>query len=181
MEEYYAGIGSRSIPQYVYNSLYLIGAFLAKNGLILRSGAALGSDTACEQGCNSVNGKSEIYLPWSNFNGHNSKLILDKTDQQIIDLAKKFHPRFDTLSQGAKALISRNGYQVLGYDLNTPSKFIICYTKDGHTIGGTGQALRMAEYYKIPIFNLGHYKTTEEIFNNFKGFYNYIKNGGTIL
>ena len=50
--------------------------------------------------------------------------------------------------------MGRNGYQVLGYDLKTPSKFLICWTKDGKETGGTAQAMRIAKDYKIPVYNL---------------------------
>ena len=37
---------------------------------------------------------------------------------------------------------------------NPPSNFVVCYTPDGKASGGTGQAIRIAEYYNIPIYNL---------------------------
>ena len=141
---------------------------MAKQGYILRSGGADGSDTAFEIGCDRVNGKKEIYLPWKNFNGNKSNLIFDD-DIEAINIAKKYHPAYNGLSQGAKRLIARDSYQVLGKDLKTPSKYIICYT-DG--TGGTSQALRIAEdiQINIPIFNLYHYKGPNDILINFKEF-----------
>ena len=115
-----------------------------------------------------VNGKKEIYLPWKNFNGNKSNLIFDD-DIEAINIAKKYHPAYNGLSQGAKRLIARDSYQVLGKDLKTPSKYIICYT-DG--TGGTSQALRIAEdiQINIPIFNLYHYKGPNDVLINFKEF-----------
>ena len=141
---------------------------MAKRGYILRSGGADGSDTAFEIGCDRVNGKKEIYLPWKNFNGNKSNLIFDD-DIEAINIAKKYHPAYNGLSQGAKRLISRDSYQVLGKDLKTPSKYIICYT-DG--TGGTSQALRIAEdiQINIPIFNLYHYKEPKNVLIDFKEF-----------
>ena len=141
---------------------------MAKQGYILRSGGANGSDNAFEIGCDRVNGKKEIYLPWKNFNGNKSNLIFDD-DIEAINIAKKYHPAYNGLSQGAKRLIARNGYQVLGKDLKTPSKYIICYT-DG--TGGTSQALRIAEdiQINIPIFNLYHYKEPKNVLIDFKEF-----------
>lgn len=43
---------------------------------------------------------------------------------------------------------------MLGADLHSPSKFIVCWTRDGGATGGTGQALRIADHYEIPVFNL---------------------------
>jgi hypothetical protein len=50
--------------------------------------------------------------------------------------------------------MARNAMQILGEDLQTPTEFVIAWTIDGRDSGGTGQALRMADYYGIPIFNL---------------------------
>ena len=121
-----------------------------------------------EIGCDRVNGKKEIYLPWKNFNSNKSNLIFDD-DIEAINIAKKYHPAYNGLSQGAKRLISRDSYQVLGKDLKTPSKYIICYT-DG--TGGTSQALRIAEdiQINIPIFNLYHYKGPNDVLIDFKEF-----------
>ena len=141
---------------------------MAKQGYILRSGGADGSDNAFEIGCDRANGKKEIYLPWKNFNSNKSNLIFDD-DIEAINIAKKYHPAYNGLSQGAKRLIARDSYQVLGKDLKTPSKYIICYT-DG--TGGTSQALRIAEdiQINIPIFNLYHYKGPNDVLINFKEF-----------
>lgn len=56
-------------------------------------------------------------------------------------------------------------YQVLGYDLKTPSDMVICWTKDGGASGGTGQALRIAKDYNIPIYNLYNTKDMRELDN----------------
>ena len=60
-------------------------------------------------------------------------------------------------------LMARNCYQVLGKDLETPSEFIICWTKDGQATGGTGQALRIAKKNNIPVFNLYNPDATEQL------------------
>ena len=168
MKAYYTGIGSRNIPDTYFNLIVVIAEYMAKQGYILRSGGADGSDTAFEIGCDRANGKKEIYLPWKNFNGNKSNLFFDN-DIEAINIAKKYHPAYNGLSQGAKKLITRNGYQVLGKDLKTPSKYIICYT-DG--TGGTSQALRIAEDIKIniPIFNLHYYEEPTNALTDFKDF-----------
>jgi hypothetical protein len=69
---------------------------------------------------------------------------------------------------GAKKLMARNMYQVLGQDLETPTSFIVCWTKDGKASGGTGQALRVAKKYNIPIFNLYNENAAAELYNHIK-------------
>ena len=46
--------------------------------------------------------------------------------------------------------------------MNTPSDFVICWTKGGKGQGGTGQALRLARDYNIPIFDCGNFDSVEE-------------------
>ena len=59
----------------------------------------------------------------------------------------------------------RNVLQVTGYtngDVNENTNVIICWTPDGaetasdttKDTGGTGQAIRVASYLNIPVFNL---------------------------
>ena len=79
-----------------------------------------------------------------------------------FEIASKYHPRWNYLSQGAKFLQARNSHQILGWDLNTPSDFVICWTKGGKGQGGTGQALRLARDYNIPIFDCGKFDSVEE-------------------
>ena len=153
---YYAGIGSRETPTEILNIFENIGFYLAENNFILRSGHAQGADQVFEKGCDKTNGKKEIYLPWRNFEGSNSSLIVK--DMEAFNIAKKFHPYWHNLKDGAKKLQARNSHQILGKDLNTPSSFVVCWTKNGKDIGGTAQTIRIARYYDIPIFNAGGYK-----------------------
>lgn len=158
MTNYYTGIGSRSSPPLICVLMTKIASTLASQGMILRSGHADRADLAFEKGCNS---KSEIYLPWPSFN--NKHFILgkpyDSPLEEAFDIASQIHPNWNSLNKGGKACMARNCHQVLGYTLDTPSKFIICWTKDGKDIGGTAQALRLAREHKIPIHNLGNTDT----------------------
>jgi hypothetical protein len=59
--------------------------------------------------------------------------------------------------------MGRNTHQVLGKDCMTPCHMIVCWTSDGKPSGGTGQAIRIAEYYRIPILNLQRSRDLELI------------------
>ena len=142
--------------------------------MVLRSGGADGADSAFERGCFKAGGVAEIYLPWQRFNGSNSSLILKENDG-AYEIARKFHPRFDALSQGAQKLQARNSYQVLGYDLSTPADFVLCWTKKGFGKGGTGQAIRLARHHSIPILDFGLYQTVPDMRAGFKQFYSEIE------
>lgn len=134
---------------------------LGNAGYILRSGGAHGADSAFEGGALLGAGRTDIYLPWRNFNGHQSPLY--EVCDEALKMASQYHEVWNHLSQGAQKLHGRNCYQVLGKDLMTPSSCIICWTPDGangtsiptsKATGGTGQAIRLAVHHHIPVFNL---------------------------
>lgn len=153
---FYAGIGSRKTPQNVLNIIEVMAADLARRGLVLRSGGAAGADTAFEAGAITGQGKKEILLPWNGYNDRN-----DEASQKVwipaqaYQVAAKFHPKWDHLSQGVKKLMARNVQIILGTELAHPVSFVICWTEGGKGQGGTGMALRLAEHLSIPIFDLG--------------------------
>lgn len=150
MLKIYTGIGSRETPKHILEVISKISSYLSKDGFVLRSGGAVGADLAFEKGC--CSGNKEIYLHWRGFNGNASPLFI--LSEEAYSIAKQYHPRWDSLSDAVKKYHCRNVYQVLGYDLETPTIFIICWTKDGKFTGGTGQALRIANDKNILIYNL---------------------------
>lgn len=158
--DFYTGIGSRETPIDVLNTFINIGRYLGGIGYTLRSGGADGADTAFEIGCDQSQGKKEIYIPWYRFN--NSTSMLFNISQEAFEMASLIHPSWERLSDGAKKLHARNCSQILGQDLKTPTKFVVCYTKDGKGGGGTGQAIRLARQYNIPIFDVGAYSSINQ-------------------
>jgi hypothetical protein len=148
---YYTGIGSRQTPPEILSVMTDIARFLAETGYVLRSGGASGADTAFESGVLYID-KKEIYLPWKGFNGNKSTLY--EVSDEAMDIAAKFHPVWDKLSQGARRLMGRNCYQVLGVDLYVPSDFVLCWTKGGKEVGGTALAMRLAKEFGVPVYNL---------------------------
>lgn len=45
------------------------------------------------------------------------------------------------------------------------SYFVLCWTKNGKGGGGTGQAIRIAKAYKIPVFDAGGYENLKDYCN----------------
>ena len=158
---YYAGIGSREVPEYVGVLMASYAKLLSRCNSVLRSGGAKGSDSLFEKGCDTHCGDKEIYLPWYGFENNGSKLIV--SNPKAFEIAEKYHPYWHNLKQGARKLQARNSHQVLGLDLETPCDFILCYTKNGKMKGGTSQALRIAKDYNIPIFNFGDYEDMDKV------------------
>lgn len=159
--KHYAGIGARSTPQNILSLMQQLGTRLEADGWILRSGGARGADTAFERGVLNPANK-EIYLPGRSFNNHysNQQGVIDATQLQAFDDAlnsvAQYHPAPDRLSPFARNLMARNAMQVMGADLQTPSKMVVAWTPGGEVVGGTGQALRMAGDLGIVIRNLGN-------------------------
>lgn len=165
MNKTYAGIGARATPKVVLAQMYTISRKLYYMGYTLYSGGADGADRAFEEG----SGKSLIFLPWDGFNNRKVSYTRDNIEylvpQMNFELVQKYHPKPDKLSAKGRCLMSRNSYQVLGPDLKSPVDFVLCWTKDGKASGGTGQALRIAQDYNIPVFNLKNENTLYDLRN----------------
>lgn len=170
MTKYYAGIGSRATPTDIQELMVKLGRYLGDLGWVLRSGGAEGADTAFEKGCDEANGRKEIFLPWKGYNGNKSTLyykgseISDEIKAESFELASKYHPAWNQCSYGAKALLARDGLQILGKDLKTPVSMVLFWSPDPNH-GGTSQALRISKDYEIVYFNLGDRIEREIILN----------------
>lgn len=156
MNKYYTGVGARATPIGVLERMSSIAVYLDGFGFKVRSGGANGADSAFEE----YTENSEIFLPWNGFNNkredkekyfcYNNK----EPNGEAYEIAKSVVTGLEYRSSGVRLLHTRNVYQVLGHDLNTPSKFVVCWTEGGKMVGGTATALRLAEKWNIPICNL---------------------------
>jgi hypothetical protein len=135
---------------------------LASAGWTLRSGGAEGADSAFAAGALAkAPALAEIYLPWRGFNGSASTRF--GVSEQALAMARTVHPAWDRLSVAARKLHARNCYQVLGAQLDAPSRFLVCWTADGcedaasrsARTGGTATAIVLAERHGVARFNLG--------------------------
>lgn len=149
---FYTGIGSRQTPDEIQWHMMHLAEDLALLGHVLRSGGADGADTAFEIGCDRRGGAKEIYLPWKGFNRRKGLVLNEEAAERIVSV---LHPAWHNCRDSVKKLHTRNVYQVLGQDLATPSKFVVCWTKQGRIEGGTATAIRLAISQEIPVFNLG--------------------------
>ena len=162
MNKYYAGIGSVLTPSDICQLMTQIAEELSQGGYILRSGHADGADIAFEAGAKNA----EIMLPWNGFNHaykDDVRYFLPVRYPESFTIAERFHPAWDKCSYNARCLHARNVFQILGTDLETPVKFVVCWTPNGSGSGGTGQALRIAKSMDIPIFDLAIEGKLEEL------------------
>lgn len=155
----FAGIGSRETPRQTLILMREATRRLCTLGYTLRSGGAEGADTACHKGALGHN--PEIYVPWDGF-VKDPELVddcvvvpkLGDAYSRAMQMAASHHPNWAACGPGARKLHARNVMQVLGANLDHQSEFVMCWTADGKASGGTGQALRIASTYGIPVCNL---------------------------
>lgn len=155
----YAGVGSRQTPEDIQKLMYAAANSLEKVGLKLRSGGADGADTAFENGVWHWPNK-EIILPWSGFNKRSIRqpgcyVIEFDYLEAAREIASKYHPAWQSMPRNIQELHTRNVAQVLGRKLDDPALFVLCWTPEGKGAGGTGQAIRIARGYNIPVFDMG--------------------------
>lgn len=150
--KYYTGIGSRKTPTDICQLMTRIATGLKNKGYTLRSGGAEGADLAFENGADNL---KEIFLPWKGFNNNDSSLYLKKLEKwsKAEDILAPMHDYWNELTDPVILLHTRNVFQVLGIDLETPSEFVIFWT-DNEKSGGTGVALKIARKYNVPAYNL---------------------------
>lgn len=171
-------IGTREPTDKELTVLATVGSFLCEQGYICRSGGAPGSDQAWEA-CFPTS-QQEIYLPWNGFCDKSSlqgshMIPLSHMSSHIQDLTsvavEYFYPKdrqhklWDAAGNKTPTyrLMQRNTLQVLGRDCNTPSNFVVCIASASeldsqrrikNVKGGTGQAVRIAYHFGIPVWNI---------------------------
>ena len=164
----YAGIGSRRTPADVLARMRQIASGYGRAGWMLRSGASPGADKAFLAGALAGGGHAELFLPepgfereaWIEAEASGAVAVTTAPSEEAYALAATLHPRWAELSAHEQALLARDCHQVLGADLATPSRFVICWAAGGSRDGagmyeeGTGQALRLAARCGVPVFNL---------------------------
>jgi hypothetical protein len=137
-------------------------------GYTLHSGGANGADTAFEDTYTLLDGKMRIFHPWPGFNGRTG--IYTGPKPEAFEIAETVHPAWNRLTTKAKQLIARNMHQILGWSLQDPVEFVLCYTPDGcesraaygKETGGTGAAIAIADRAGVPVFNLYNPNRFEE-------------------
>lgn len=163
MQKFYTGVGSRATPEDILIEMRSIAETMSDKCYALRSGGAIGADSAFETGCRSSdNDFREIFIPWNGFNTRYESLFNIIPDNglnidQAIKIAKSVHPFWDNLDPPARRLHTRNVFQVLGKDLRSHSMCVICWMKvsdNPYSRSGTSTAISIAERNNIPVFNL---------------------------
>lgn len=157
-KRYYAGVGSRKTPEDILTYFRFCGGRLKELGYTLRSGAAIGADSAFEE---LAWPEAEIFVAKKG-----TKYLYENLTplSPAYRLAEELHPAWRACTEYARQLHARNCFQVLGRDLETPVRFLLCWTPCGSetagqcniSTGGTATAIRLAHRHSIPIFNFAN-------------------------
>ena len=115
MPRFYTGIGARRTPPEVLALMTRAAFALLKRGYLLRSGHAIGADSAFERGAGE---DKQIFLPAPGWRGSASQFHPDALPpewwQRARAIAAAAHPAFAGLDPFVQALHTRNVFQVLG-------------------------------------------------------------------
>ena len=184
MQKYYTGVGSREIPEDVFNIFRMVGRTLARKGFILRSGSADGSDRAFELGASDVDPNlTEIYLPNSDFKSYRRIVgvnYLPLVEGEIENAEKIYStptnkhkdgimPWFNKIQRYNQEFHARNVLQVTGRN-GVDSSFCIYYAPavNGNVVGGTRSAVELCRSKGIPTYNLFHNHVKETFLERLK-------------
>jgi len=150
MKKFYAGVGSRETPRDILNIMTII-SYSLRHEYTLRSGGAIGADTAFQSGA----GFNRVI-----YKAHHATA-------DAIELASTYHPNWKACKGIAKKLHGRNMQIVLGEGLAEPVEFVLCWTPGAKLVGGTAMAIRVAEDKDIPVFNLADSDQFDQFVKNY--------------
>lgn len=161
-EPRYTGVGSRETDHYANSDIAACANVLGRLGYMCCTGDA-------SRGADSVFWNHAPPTQRVRFGPVGRKhyqpqvtVVSPKSDAYslAVSIVSKLHPAWDYLDTFPRELHTRNTFQVLGEHLSQPSEFLLCWTPDGAVekttkkTGGTGMAIRIANQYGIPVFNL---------------------------
>lgn len=169
-------VGSRETPKEISLLMRELAKQLLANGWDGYSGASGEADKQLEQGYfynfynNIKQGNIYCFLPWGHFDNlfkyqegrvyYNTPLLPEYNNAKQI--AKEHYDKYNEynkLSIGAKGMMNRNVYQILGPELARKTNIVFYWAKPATTKnmicnGGTNLAVALAEYHNIPTLNL---------------------------
>lgn len=166
-----ACVGSRGITAQDIQFLTKIGYQLVSAGWTVHSGGAQGADQAFAVGAaealhHEAPGGLVIHLPWTSYERAAADAAVRRSGgQALLDtvpftdteraLALQFHPAADRLSRGGVTLMTRNVRIICPQGPSQrPVDLVIALPGDKPGGGGTGQALRLAAHFHIPLHDL---------------------------
>lgn len=148
-------IGSREINDEQFNYLADIASKFVAAGWTVTTGCADGADHAAMVGAREIDPtKLEIFLPWASYNNnYHDKLATytvfnEKTHKHWLESVDVYHEAPQYLKQGARRLMARN------YGIIEHVDLVIAHPMNLSSMGGTGQAIRIARGTGRPCFTV---------------------------
>lgn len=173
----FTGVGSRyGAPVSAQDTATKITSWLCERGFTVRTGDAVGMDKVFRE---AGGDRCRYYAPYGRYNPDPGAVIITPESEHYSEakkLTSNTHPTYNLLSDFERELHLRNAFQILGDDLQDHAQFVLCWTPDGaetkttRKTGGTGQAIRVANRYNIPVFNLN----AEKFESRFRAFINHL-------
>ncbi len=163
----YVGSGNLEAPPLILEKIKRIAKLLDENGYTCRVGGFLGPEEAFEKNAK----RQELHLPWKNFNDKESKLTF--TNKKAFDIARMFHPSYDSLKPAIQTIVAKNVRLIMGKNIDSPCLFAIVWSQDGiehgkdktSSTGNIGHLISIASAVRIPVFNLARPDTEQRIYN----------------
>jgi len=135
-----AFIGSRAAPPQVLATGRCLARIVHRAGYALVSGGAAGFDTVVD-GIPGV----IVYPP-----GHKQHT---PAHDKAMDIVLSLHPAPDRARKYGRYL-ARDVFIITGDAFDALVWAVVCWTPDGKDSGGTGNGIRVANHYNVPVFNL---------------------------
>ena len=152
----YTMVSNREAPIGVLARMTEIAKLMDGKGFTCRIDGAEGASSAVEP----VDCRKEVILAWKGFNNKESQFTY--TAPEALEIAKKFHPTFDTAKPAVQTFLGRNVRLVMGQTLKSPIMAMVVWTEDGaETLkdrtaktGFAGHLIALASALGVPVFNL---------------------------
>lgn len=167
-KRFYTGIGSREAPLPILKRAQALGKELAIKGFTGRSGKAEGMDEAFMRGFGEAGIGSFInYLPYPSFRESlltppgcvDVSFYPEHVWKEAVLIAREIYGKgWFEITPGARDLHTRNVFQVLGDDLQTPSEFVLYWAepKGKNAVkGGTNTAFQVAKMFGVRSLKVG--------------------------
>lgn len=137
-----AAIGRREIDKDGIGFCYETGKTLATFGVLMRTGGAVGADTAFIQGYKAYGGNPKIFYK-------------EDATEAALKMASKNHSAWNKCNDYSQRLLARNCQILFGQDLDDPVDFVVYWSKHPDE-GGTGFGVNLARKHGIQLINLAH-------------------------
>ena len=152
----YAMVSNRDVPVPILGQMSEIAKLMDNLGFTCRIDGGEGASASAEP----IECRKELILAWKGFNEKESAFTYNQPE--AFEIAKLFHPTYDSLKPAIQAFLARNARVVMGQTLKSPIMFLVVYTEDGaETVkertsktGFAGHLIAMACGLGMPVFNL---------------------------